>query len=88
MRYRQNPAAEAAPLEQGLMVLEPGSRKFCALNETSSLLWARLGEPASTDELAQYIVDHFQGVTLAQARGDVESLVAEMTSLGIVVAVE
>lgn len=88
MRYQQNPAAEAAPLEQGLMILEPQNRKFCALNRTSTLLWAELREPASAEELAERIVDHFQGVTHSQALHDVETILTQMQSLGIVVPVE
>ncbi len=88
MRYQQNPAAEAAPLEQGLMVLEPVNRKFCALNRTSTLVWSELAQPASAEQLADRIVDEFQGVTRSEALRDVQAIITEMTSLGIVVAVE
>jgi hypothetical protein len=86
-RYRQNASAEAAPLGQGLMVLVPEGRKFCALNPTSSLIWNRLQEPASPEQLAEHIVDHFQGVSRADALRDVEAIIAEMMTLGIVVSI-
>lgn len=84
--YKQNPAAETAPLGQGLMVLEPKARKFCALNATSGLVWAKLHEPASVEQLANHIVENYQGVSEAEALKDVQAIITEMTSLGIVVA--
>jgi Coenzyme PQQ synthesis protein D (PqqD) len=86
-RYQQNPAAEVAPLGQGLMILEPKERKFCALNPTSSLIWARLAEPASLDQLEKHIYEHFHDVSESQASEDVRAIVQEMTLLGIVVPV-
>ena len=87
MRYQQNASAEAAPLDQGLMVLEPETRRFCALNPTSTLIWSRLAEPASPEQLAEYIADHFQGVTPAAALQDVRTIIDEMAAAGIVVPV-
>lgn len=86
-RYQQNPAVETAPLEHGLMLLEPTARKFCALNFASCVIWARLQEPASPEQLAQHITDTFQGVSKDDALRDVEEIIQEMTSLGIVVPV-
>lgn len=86
-RYQQNSKAETAPLEHGLMVLEPVSRKFCALNFASCVIWARLQEPASPEQLAQHIMDTFQGVSEDEALRDVQAIIKEMTSLGIVVVV-
>jgi Coenzyme PQQ synthesis protein D (PqqD) len=85
MRYQQNSAAEAAPLDRGLMVLEPASRRFCALNPTSTLIWSRLAEPASPEQVAEYIADHFQGVSPAAALQDVRAIIDEMAAAGIVV---
>jgi len=85
--YQQNPAAEIAPLGQGLVILEPGTRKFCALNATSGVIWTRMKEPASLDQLADHLVSNFQGITLDAARKDVEEIVGEMTALGIVLKV-
>ena len=70
------------------MVLEPQANKFCALNQTSSAIWARLKEPASAEELAQHLTEEFQGVTSNDALQDVNLIIAEMASLGILVSVE
>jgi hypothetical protein len=85
--YKQNPAAETAPLGQGLVVLEPKTRKFCALNATSSLIWSRLNEPASEEQLAKHIVNSYQGISEADALRDVRTILEEMTALGIVISV-
>lgn len=82
--YIQNPAAEVAPLGQGLMVLEPKDRKFCALNPTSASIWFRLKEPANLEELADHIIEHFQGVTKEVALEDARKIIEEMSALGII----
>ena len=87
-RYQQEPNAEAAPLENGLMVLEPTSNKFCALNSTSTMIWSQLEEPASPEQLAEFVSKSFQGVSASDALPDVQAILEEMTSLGIVVTVE
>ena len=85
--YKRNPAAETAPLGKGLMVLEPKERKFCALNATSSLIWATLQEAVSAEQLAKQIVASYQGVGEDEALRDVRSIIDRMTSLGIVIPV-
>jgi hypothetical protein len=86
-RYQQNSAVETAPLGQGLIVLEPKARKFCALNATSSLIWWRLQEPASPEQLAEHLSESFHGVSKSEALRDVNAIIQEMTSLGIVISV-
>jgi len=85
--YKQNPAVETAPLGPGLMLLEPKSRKFCALNATSSWIWTHLQEPTSAKQLAKKIVDYCQGVTEPDALNDVHAIIEELTKLGMVVQV-
>lgn len=85
--YIRNPAAETAPLGKGLMVLEPKERKFCALNATSGLIWAKLHEAVSAEQLAKHIVANYQGIEEADALRDVRAIIDEMTSLGIVIPV-
>ena len=86
--YKQNPAAETAPLGQGVVVLEPKERKFCALNATSALLWKKLQQPASVEQLANHIVDSYQNVTKSDALRDAQGIIDEMAALGIVLPVE
>ena len=85
--YKQNPAAEAAPLGQGLVVLEPKERKFCALNATSALVWKKLQQPASVEQIANHIVESYHDVTQADALRDAQGIVDEMATLGIVLPV-
>lgn len=85
--YKQNPAAEIAPLGQGLVILEPGARKFCALNATSRIIWTHLKEPASLEQIIEHVLVNFQNVTADAARRDVEQILGEMADLGIVLKV-
>jgi hypothetical protein len=62
------------------MVLEPATRRFLRPEPTSTLIWSRLAEPASPEQLADYIADHFQGVTPAAALQDVRAIIDEMTA--------
>ena len=86
-RFQQNRDVETAPLDHGLMLLEPQARKFCALNPMSSYIWGRLREPVSPEQLATHIADTFQGVSQEQALQDVSAILEEMRALGIVVPV-
>jgi len=86
-RYQQNREVETAPLEHGLMVLEPAARKFCALSPMSSYIWGRLQEPTSPEQLAEHLVEKFQGVSREKALDDVNAIFAEMAALGIIVRV-
>ena len=85
--YKQNPAAEIAPLGQGLVVLEPHSRKFFALNGSARVVWERLKEPASVDQVADHLLSVFEGVTADSARQDVAAIVGEMAALGVVLKI-
>jgi len=85
--YKQNPAAETAPMGAGLVVLEPDTRKFCALNGTSTLIWGHLKEPQSVDQLVKHLVASYQGVTEEDATRDVEAILNEMITLAIVISV-
>ena len=85
--YKQNPAAETAPMGAGLVVLEPRERKFCALNGTSTLIWGQLAEPRSAEQLAKHLVQNYQGINEAEAVRDVEAILREMTALAIVIPV-
>lgn len=82
--YQRNPAAETAPLGAGLVVLEPNARKFCALNVTSTFVWSRLKEPASPEQLAKEISEHFQDISETDALRDVQAIIEEMSTLGII----
>jgi hypothetical protein len=55
------------------MVLEPKERKFCALNATSSLIWAKLQEAVSAEQLAKHIAASYQGIDEADALRDVRA---------------
>jgi hypothetical protein len=57
------------------MVLEPKERKFCALNATSSLIWAKLHEAVSAEQLAKHIVASIKGLKKRDALRDVRAII-------------
>jgi len=88
IRYQRNSAAETAPLDRGVVVLEPKSRKFCALNQTSNLIWSSLEWPTSAEQLAELLAERFEGVTPSEALRDVQAIIEEMISVGIVLPLD
>lgn len=62
------------------VLLHLGTKFYYALNATGVAIWKALeeGEPASPEALARGLVDRFAGVSLEEARTDVESLLAEL----------
>jgi hypothetical protein len=51
------------------------------------LIWAKLHEPVSAEQLATHIVEQYQGIEEADALQDVRAIIAEMSTLGIVISV-
>ncbi len=77
-RFQQNPEVEAAPLEDEVILLDPETRKFCVLNRTASAIWARVAQPATSEEIAADISAQFADVTAATALADVEEALRQM----------
>ena len=51
-------------------------------------MWTHLQEPITIEEIAEKVSKSFQGVTMAGALQDVNSVVQEMLSLDLVVIVK
>lgn len=71
-RYKQIPTVEAAPLEDGMILLDPETSQFSVLNQTASAIWASVAQPATSEEIAADIRERF-----AEAGGNVLSDVEE-----------
>jgi hypothetical protein len=85
---KQNPAVEAAPLEDELLVVNPETSKFYMLNRTSAFIWTSLEGPADATQVAQRLSENFKGVSIDQATEDVQSALEEMRSLNLIVMAE
>ena len=84
-RYSKNPQIELAPLEQESILFDPTSNKFLVLNSTSSFVWDRLSEGGTARELARDMCESFQGVGLPEALSDIERILDEMSTHGVVI---
>ena len=84
-RFSRNLRVEIAPLEQESILFDPQSNKFLVLNSTSTFVWERLGEGCTAQELARALCESFQSVGLPEALNDVEQILGEMASHGIVI---
>ncbi|HXD07693.1 MAG TPA: PqqD family protein [Burkholderiaceae bacterium] len=86
-RYQQSSGIEFAPLQDEVILFHASSNKFCVLNRTSSFIWSELKQPTSREEIAQRLGESFSGVDVQQALSDVDAMLEEMLSLGLVVSV-
>ena len=85
-RYQQRPTVEAAPLEDGMILLDPETNQFSVLNQTASAIWASVAQPATSEEIANEIRARF-----AEAEGgvlsDVEETLRQMVERGLITQV-
>jgi hypothetical protein len=86
-RYQQRATIEAAPLEDGMILLDPESNEFSVLNQTASAIWARVAQPATSDEIATEIAAQFAEVTAVAARSDVEAALRQMVERKLITRV-
>jgi predicted TIM-barrel enzyme len=76
-RYQQIPTIEAAPLEDGMILLDPDTNQFSVLNQTASAIWSRVAQPATSDEIVAEIRAGFDEVGGAVA-SEVEETLRQM----------
>jgi hypothetical protein len=86
-RYQQRAAIEVAPLEDGMILLDPETNEFSVLNQTASAIWARVAQPATSEEIATEIATQFAEVTAAAARPDVEATLRQMVERKLITRV-
>jgi Coenzyme PQQ synthesis protein D (PqqD) len=86
-RYQQRASIEAAPLEDGMILLDPETNEFSVLNQTASAIWAGVAQPATSEEIATEIAAQFAEVTAAAARSDVEAALREMVERKLITRV-
>ena len=76
-RYQQIPTVEAAPLEDGMILLDPETNQFSVLNPTATAIWTRVAQPATTEEIAADIRARFDEVD-GSVVTDVEETLRQM----------
>ena len=76
-RYQQRPTVEAAPLEDGMILLDPETNQFSVLNQTASAIWASVAQPATSEEIVAEIRARFDEVD-GGVLSDVEETLRQM----------
>jgi gamma-glutamyl:cysteine ligase YbdK (ATP-grasp superfamily) len=85
-RYQQRPTVEAAPLEDGMILLDPQTNQFSVLNKTASAIWARVAKPATSEEIVAEIRENFAEVD-GSVLSDVEEALRQMVERGLITRV-
>lgn len=83
--FHQNPEVETSPIRDELIIFNPGNQRFCILNRTSTSIWMLLKVPSSAEQITEEIERTFAGAHVAGVRQDVEVMLQEMLTLGLVV---
>ena len=74
-----------APLEGEAIIFDPSNNKFWLLNPTAAILWGRLAEAVTADQLTQEVLSVFEGVSHNQALEDVGQTLEQLAALDLVV---
>jgi hypothetical protein len=77
-KYQQDTAVEAEYLQDEMILFHPQSNQFYILNHTASVIWSRLAQPATTEEIAAEISTQFAGVTAVDALQGAEQALQQM----------
>ena len=83
--YQQNSGIETAPLQDEVILFHPSSGKFFVLNRTSSFIWSNLREPSTPEEISDKIQNSFRKTEEANLVVDVDTVLQEMVSQGLIV---
>ena len=72
--YQANPVVSCRDEgTDGAILFDPDRDETAILNPSGRVLWTLLSEPRTAEELAAYLVAHYEGVTLERARQDVHA---------------
>jgi hypothetical protein len=82
--YRRNPSIEVSAMKDESLLFDPGTNRFCLLNETAAVVWNRLAQPMTAGQLVEAVCEAFDGVERSRARSDVENLLRQLSELAFV----
>lgn len=82
-QYRRHERAESRRLGEETVLLHLDTEQYHALNATGTVLWERLEDPATADELAAVLVEHY-AIDETRAHDDVAQFVGELTSRDLI----
>lgn len=65
------------------MLFDPASAKFFVLNATMAFLWRNCDGTKSLPDIAQALVEEFDGIDQPTAQNDLDAAARELSSLGL-----
>ena len=86
-RFQQNTAVEAVSLEDEAILFHPDLNQFCILNRTASVIWSRIAEPATREEILAEVSARFAAVSEVEAEPDVSEALQKMADLQLITRV-
>lgn len=82
-RWLRDPDHIATEIDGALVVFSASAGKYLSLNKSARVIWERLAEPASEDELTETLVACFR-VDPETAAAGVGKVLAELTELKVI----
>ena len=87
-RFVRGPGVEMAPMKDETVLFNPTNNKFCVLNQTAALIWARLESPQSVADIVLALRERFRGADQAQVERDVQNALQELGNIECVINVQ
>ena len=82
-RYRRDPTIEAAPTQDETILFNPASNRFCHLNRSAAVLWAKLEQPSTVAELTTAMCEAYD-IDAASAGEDVRDAIRTLEELQLI----
>jgi PqqD family protein of HPr-rel-A system len=87
-RFVRGPGVEMAPMKDETVLFNPTNNKFCVLNQTAAMIWARLESPQTVPEIVSALRERFRQAEPAQVERDVQAALQELGNIECVINVQ
>ncbi len=71
--------------EEATVILDDEAEQYFSTNRVGSMLWNRLKDGATREELIAHVVDAFDDVDPSKVEEDVETYLAQLEKFGLLV---
>lgn len=84
MAWQRSPRVVYEVVDGQAVLVDPGGTELLTLNAVGTLVWEELDGARDPAELAAALIEHFDGVTLAEFERDITEFLAEVEAAGLV----
>lgn len=85
-RFLLAPHAVAQHLGNELVILNTATEEFVTLNPVGAVIWDSLERESTAGAALSAVLNRFDGVTIDQAKIDIDIFLARLLDLGVVLA--